>query len=84
MAATDYDGTGNTSSAIRRFKKRSPIQKAERYRLVVSGIVTYGPEDSDLRDLLLETGEDRAKLPEALQELEEEANDVKIVLERLS
>lgn len=57
---------------------------AERYRLTVSGIVTYGEEDAELRDLLLGSGEVKAKLPEALQELEEEASDVTINLEKLS
>lgn len=56
----------------------------ERYVLIVSGIVTYSDEDSSLRDLLLSEDDNRAKLPEALQELEEEATDVKVVLEKLS
>ena len=56
----------------------------ERYRLTVSGIVTFGPENSDLRDLLAKEDDDRAKLPEALQELEEEASEVKITLDKLS
>lgn len=56
----------------------------ERYRLSVSGIVTFTDDDFSLRDLLLLEGEDRARLPEALQELEEEASDVKITMEKLS
>ena len=56
---------------------------AERYRLSVSGIVTFGSEDFSLRDLLLKEGDDRARIPEALQELEEEAMDVKIIMEKL-
>ena len=56
----------------------------ERYRLTVSGIVTFGDEDLSLRDLLISENDDRAKLPEALQELEEEAREIKITLEKLS
>ncbi len=56
----------------------------ERHRLTVSGIVTFGPDDFSLRDLLLEEGNERARVPEALQELEEESSDLKITLEKLS
>jgi len=56
----------------------------ERYKLTVSGIVTYPKEDNGLRDLLLAEGDDKAKLAEALQELEEEAADVKVTMEKLS
>ena len=56
----------------------------ERYRLTVSGIVTYTDEDKSLRDLLLSEGDDKARLPEAPQELEEEAINVKITMEKLS
>jgi len=56
---------------------------ANRYILIVSGIVTFTTEDSDLRDLLLSGNDARARLPEALQELEEEATDVKVTLEKL-
>jgi len=70
-------------TAIGKFKKKAHSQ-AERFRLTVSGIVTYGPDDSDLRDLLLKEENARGKLAEALQELEEEAADVKIIMEKLS
>ncbi len=56
----------------------------ERYVLIVTGIVTYPSEDTSLRDLLLSKGDNRGRLSEALQELEEEATDVKVVLEKLS
>ncbi len=56
---------------------------ADRYVLIVSGIVTFSDNDKDLRDLLLSEGDNRARLPEALQELEEEAENVKITLEKL-
>ena len=56
----------------------------DRYRLSVSGVVTFGPEDLELRDLLLSDKEDRLRVPEALQELEEEATDVKITLEKIT
>jgi len=55
----------------------------ERYVLMVSGIVTFTDEDSSLKDLLLSEGDDKAKLSEALQELEEEAADVKVTMEKL-
>jgi len=55
----------------------------ERYRLTVSGIVTYTPEDFSIRDLLLSSEGVGAKIAEALQELEEEAQDVKITLEKI-
>ncbi len=58
--------------------------KAERYRLTVSGIVTYIPEDFHIRDFLLSVEIDKGKLAEALQELEEESEDVKVTLERIS
>ena len=57
---------------------------AERYRLTVSGIVTYPGDDKSLRDFLLSKDDDKSKLSEALQELEEEAMDVKITMEKLS
>ena len=60
-----------------------PEGKSERYKLTVSGIVTYGSEDSELRDLLLQKGDDRARLPEALQEIEESVQEVTITMERL-
>ena len=56
---------------------------AERYKLTVSGIVTYTSDDFSIRDLLLSPEHERAKIAEALQELEEEAQDVKITLERM-
>ena len=59
-------------------------QQAERYRLVVSGIVTYTPEDYALRDFLMSHETDKGKLDEALQELEEQSIDVKVSLERIS
>ena len=55
----------------------------EHYRLTVSGIVTYTPEDFSIRDLLLSQEGEKAKIAEALQELEEEAQDVKITLEKI-
>lgn len=57
---------------------------AENYRLTVSGIVSYSPEDFSIRDVLMQEGDDRARLAEALQELEEEAANVKITMEKLS
>jgi len=56
----------------------------DRYVLMVSGIVTFTDEDSSLRDLLLTEDDDKAKLSEALQELEEEAAGVKVTMEKLS
>ena len=56
----------------------------ERYRLTVSGIVTYTSIDFSLRDLLLKEEDDRPKLREALQELEEEASVVSVTLEKIS
>lgn len=70
------------TSAIDRFKKRTPAQ-AERYRLSVSGIVTYTADDFHIRDLLLKGVDTKAMLAEALQELEEEASDIKITMEEL-
>ena len=55
----------------------------ERYRLIVSGVVTYTSEDFSIRDLLLSQEDEKAKIAEALQELEEEAQDVKITLEKI-
>ena len=56
----------------------------ERYKLIVSGTVTFTDDDTSLRDLLLSVNDDRAKIPEALQELEEEATDVTVTMEKLS
>lgn len=64
--------------------KLAGAKKTERFRLSVSGVVTYTSDDFSIRDILLRGGDVRARLPEALQELEEEASDVKITMERLS
>lgn len=63
---------------------KEAIGPVEKYKLTVTGVVTYSPDDFELRDLLLNEGDMRARLPEALQELEEEAADVKITLEKIS
>lgn len=55
----------------------------ERYRLSISGTVTYGPEDADLKNLLLSECALVLRVPEALQELEESATDVKVTLEKI-
>lgn len=64
--------------------KAPPLLKAERYRLTVSGIVTYTPDDFGLRDLFMSDEHPKAKLAEALQELEEEAVDQTITIQRIS
>ena len=56
----------------------------ERYRLSISGTVTYSPDNADLRDLLLAENANMLRIPEALQELEKEATDVKVTLEKIS
>lgn len=55
----------------------------ERHRLTISGIVTYSPDDFSIRDLLQSSEDSKAKIAEALQELEEEAEEVKVSLEKL-
>jgi len=64
-------------------RKENTNMTTEHYRLTVSGIVTYTPEDFSIRDLLLSQEGEKAKIAEALQELEEEAQDVKITLEKI-
>lgn len=56
----------------------------ERYRLTVSGIVTYSSEDFSIRDFLLSDDDAKTKLSEAIQEIEEESTDQTVVLERIS
>jgi hypothetical protein len=77
----------NTFDAMREKMKEKVITveavAVEKYRLTVTGIVTYPPNDSELRDLLLSDNDIKRRLPEALQELEEEATDVKITLEKV-
>lgn len=56
----------------------------KRYKLTVSGIVTYPNDDSSLRDFLQSDVDAKGKLSEALQELEEEAIEVTVNLEEIS
>ncbi len=56
----------------------------ERYKLTVTGIVTYPDDDTSLKEFLQSGNDAKAKLSEALQELEEEAVEVTVVLEKIS
>ena len=55
-----------------------------RYKLTVTGIVTYPADDGSLRDFLQSDVDAKGKLSEALQELEEEAVEVTVNLEKIS